>query len=316
MKIDDEATQYIDPAEKKTDTTMGAKIDKKDTVINTPAPESTVNKKDKKKSRLVSTAASAGTGVLIGGIAGVAMSMKSPEAVGESEVEETPNHSEVLSNPELVDDQVMVATTVTDEMSFGEAFAEARAEVGPGGVFEWHGNLYGTYTADEWASMSADEKAEYNNHFAWNNIDSSNSDIHGDYADVTITAEPVAEEGVEAVLVDEPMNEGMLYAQEVEQEPEIEVLGIGQDAETGSIYAGIEMGGQEAILVDIEGDGVFDVIVSDFNGDGEISQNEIIDIQDGNITVDDVLSTMNDNDNLMAGFDDAGAVDDGMIFDA
>ena len=40
--------------------------------------------------------------------------------------------------------------TVEDDMTFAEAFQSARAQVGPGGVFEWHGGVYGTYTADEW----------------------------------------------------------------------------------------------------------------------------------------------------------------------
>ncbi len=39
--------------------------------------------------------------------------------------------------------------TVTDDMSFSEAFASARAELGAGGVFEWNGQLYGTFYATE-----------------------------------------------------------------------------------------------------------------------------------------------------------------------
>ena len=34
-------------------------------------------------------------------------------------------------------------------LSFRQAFDAARAELGPGGVFRWHGNIYNTYTADE-----------------------------------------------------------------------------------------------------------------------------------------------------------------------
>ena len=54
-----------------------------------------------------------------------------------------------------------VAHNVDDSMSFGEAFASARQEVGPGGIFEWHGHSYGTYYKTEWDSMSADEKEQY-----------------------------------------------------------------------------------------------------------------------------------------------------------
>ena len=38
---------------------------------------------------------------------------------------------------------------VDDEMSFGEAFRTARAQVGSEGVFEWRGNYYSTYTKEE-----------------------------------------------------------------------------------------------------------------------------------------------------------------------
>lgn len=50
---------------------------------------------------------------------------------------------------------------VSDDMSFGEAFAAARAQVGAGGVFCWHGGVYGTYYADEWNAMTPEERLEY-----------------------------------------------------------------------------------------------------------------------------------------------------------
>lgn len=50
---------------------------------------------------------------------------------------------------------------VSDEMSFGEAFAAARAEVGPGGVFHWHGGIYNTYSAEEWNNMTIEQKHDF-----------------------------------------------------------------------------------------------------------------------------------------------------------
>ena len=50
---------------------------------------------------------------------------------------------------------------VNDDLSFGEAFQQARAEVGPGGVFHWHGGIYNTYSADEWNSMTVDQKHDF-----------------------------------------------------------------------------------------------------------------------------------------------------------
>lgn len=54
-----------------------------------------------------------------------------------------------------------VATSVDDSMSFSEAFAAARHEVGPGGLFVWHGHTYGTYYANEWNAMTPEEHDQY-----------------------------------------------------------------------------------------------------------------------------------------------------------
>ncbi len=50
---------------------------------------------------------------------------------------------------------------VSDNMSFGQAFAAARAQVGAGGVFSWHGGIYGTYYENEWNAMSPAQRAAY-----------------------------------------------------------------------------------------------------------------------------------------------------------
>ena len=59
---------------------------------------------------------------------------------------------------------ITLAQLDTDGMSFSEAFAAARAEVGAGGIFEWNGNYYGTYYEDEWKEFSDDFKQEFGNH--------------------------------------------------------------------------------------------------------------------------------------------------------
>ncbi|MBO4892388.1 MAG: hypothetical protein J5502_07235 [Prevotella sp.] len=48
-----------------------------------------------------------------------------------------------------------------NELSFGEAFAQARAEVGPGGLFIWHGGIYNTYTVEEWNAMTPQQKIDF-----------------------------------------------------------------------------------------------------------------------------------------------------------
>jgi hypothetical protein len=57
-----------------------------------------------------------------------------------------------------------VAQTVADSMTFEEAFAAARAEVGPGGVFVWHNQPYNTFWREEWAALSLQQRHEYAEH--------------------------------------------------------------------------------------------------------------------------------------------------------
>lgn len=56
---------------------------------------------------------------------------------------------------------ILEVADVQQEGTFKEAFDAARAQVGPGGIFEWHGQWYNTYTAEEWTSMAPEGKEDY-----------------------------------------------------------------------------------------------------------------------------------------------------------
>ena len=64
----------------------------------------------------------------------------------------------------LADSDIAVSHSNNDHLSFDEAFAAARAEVGGNGVFKWHGGYYGTYHAEEWDALSDEFKQQFNNH--------------------------------------------------------------------------------------------------------------------------------------------------------
>jgi hypothetical protein len=103
----------------------------------------------------------AGGGAILGGIImGFTSSENHPTTEGEN------THGQPHQSTEepvvVIHDEAPVADNVTEDMSFSDAFAIARAEVGPGGVFHWHGKWYGTYTKAEWDSMDADDIAKYN----------------------------------------------------------------------------------------------------------------------------------------------------------
>lgn len=213
----------------------------------------------------------------------------------------TDNHNDNTEHPAWTDGNVAVATTVNDDMSFGEAFAAARAEVGSGGSFEWHGNVYSTYTAEEWNSMSTEEKEEYNNHFNWSN----HSNTYNDSSD-TVEAETVTEDNtVEAMTVPEENTVQAVMAES--DEPEIQFLGIVHDDEIGADIAGVLVDDQQVVMVDIEGNGTVEYVAMDQNNDGQITSNEIADVSDYQINLnqfqDNSLYASNDNHEIDT-FDD------------
>lgn len=57
-----------------------------------------------------------------------------------------------------IPDDAKVATGVHDSMSFADAYAAARQEVGSGGVFAWHGDVFNTYNTAEWAQLTPEMK--------------------------------------------------------------------------------------------------------------------------------------------------------------
>lgn len=213
----------------------------------------------KNKTGIGRIVASAGAGVFLGGASTMLMGMAKAEDAPDDSSQEEHDH---LSHPEWIVDDMDVATAVNDDMSFGEAFAAARAEVGAGGVFEWHGGLYGTYTANEWNSMSAAQKAEFENHFSWNHTSpiSQASDSH---AEVDVVSVSLSDEEIEASL-DEAI------AQEInpmdDSVQDVEILGVCGDDLTDSDLQPID--GDEVIMVDIDENMLFDHITMDLNEDG------------------------------------------------
>jgi hypothetical protein len=96
--------------------------------------------------------------------------------------EDMPDEAASGSGHYMLDNGMMIAE-VDNSMSFSEAFATAREEVGPGGAFVWHGNVYATYTENEWNSMSPSERHEFT-HMSLSALNSDNSYTPDDHVDV------------------------------------------------------------------------------------------------------------------------------------
>lgn len=207
--------------------------------------------------------------VVIGGVSGIAMGSAATAAVAATTnqtSEDTENGETILtgvSGSAHVDDSVPVAQ-VSDDMSFSEAFHAAHEQVGPGGVFVWHGQVYGTYTADEWNSMTPAEQAEFGSHVHVQYAESSHTSSQSTNHDAP-TAEVVVEqtetttehqpEQVAHVNDTNDTNNGTPEQQEIHvevQEPPVTVAQ--QPTNTGNVPEGGEevIGGVSPVEPEVE----------------------------------------------------------------
>lgn len=304
---DEEATQYDDAYEKENNKS-------EDTTSSEDEKPADVKKQPMWKK----VAVGAGTGILLGTGATI-LSASAPLDHTEGSENEGEQH------PDWTDGEVPIASSVSDDMSFSEAFAAARTEVGSGGVFEWHGNIYSTFTEDEWNGMTAEQRDEYGSHFNWHSdathdtASSSNSSQSSQSATSTEEVEVVATNGnqehtsqghetnsneVEVADVTPAGNNGSTEeVAVVGAEPEVEVLGVVHDDESGANIGGLVVDGQEVVLIDVDGDTTFDVMGTDVNGDQQLSQNELVDISGQNITVNDLGGISNPDGSMYASND-------------
>lgn len=232
------------------------------------------------------TAAGAGMGF----VAGAAATLLTSAGVGDGHVE-SQQHED---SQQWVDAEVPVANGIRDDMSFAEAFHAARTEVGPGGVFEWHGGVYGTYYESEWEAMSPEEQAEFNGHFSWNNYHTDDA-IGPNEVNAVADTETTGEE-MEVVPEIDTVAEGSYQVSdnstviaEVDNEgPNVEVLGVEYNEEVGGAVGGLMIDGHEAVVVDVNGDMNFDILGVDLNDDQQLEESELADISDAGLSVDDL----------------------------
>lgn len=269
------------------------------TNFNPAAPSSTAT--NKTDGKILNAGATALAGGVVGSVLPHAIGKvkQAMESTTEAPVENSEENTEqATSTPSWADEKISVATGVNDAMSFNEAFAAARAEVGAGGAFEWRGNVYGTYSAEEWNSMSASEKSDFNDHFSWNYLEASSNSTASNY---------IADDTIEVVSVDHTGSSVHQTATEVEvvsAQPEIEVLGVVHDMQTGSNIGGLSVDGQDVFLIDVDGDLEFDLMASDLNQNNIVDEGEVVDIHGQGMTVDhlggisEISESINGDDEL------------------
>ncbi len=172
-----------------------------------------------------------------------------------------------------VADNGLKVADVSDDMSFGEAFAAAREEVGAGGVFEWKGNLYNTYVESEWDAMSASDKAEFaelvkpelpaaqQNTAATAETNDTVAEKPADTQEAKETADETPAEGSAATAAE---------AQTVSDDADVNIVGAG------------EVDGHAAVVIDVNDDQQGDVAVIDVDDSGSLTSPDVVVDAQGN----------------------------------
>lgn len=217
--------------------------------------------------------------VTISGMTGILMGAGTMYATQSLATDETPAVVELNEQP-------LQEASVEGCKSFRDAFEAARAELGAGGVFRWHGNIYSTYTAEEWNAMSTEEK----NLFAQRvKPEVSAADID---TNEIAKAESTADEDVQVASV---QGEGQVaQAQVVAEESsnvqsdddDVRVIGFGDvnlaDGRSVTVEE-LEINGQRVAIIDVDKDGVGDFAMSDLNNNQRADEGEVIDLHTGDV---------------------------------
>lgn len=226
------------------------------------------------------------TGILLGSAGTLFASnvhkFSNPENINDIQNEDTQNEEDpstetVESNSNTLSGDIpssgVLANNVNDEMSFSQAFSAARDEVGAGGYFVWHGNVYGTYYASEWNSMTHDEQVQFS-------LGSSNIPQTEYSHSENITTS-------EASYTTTSNNETL--SSDSSDGDDFQILGVEHaniDGEHDSIIGAASVNGQAVYFIDVDGqDNEFEYMVADANANNQIEDNEFIDISEQHIQV-------------------------------
>ena len=238
-----------------------------------------------------------GAGLLYAGQAVAATKTDVPEETADTAAEE--QQAATAAEP-----PVQVAQLHND-MPFGEAFEAARAEVGPGGVFIWHGGIYNTYTADEWNAMTPQQKSDFaqqvNPEVRASQVPTP-TDAHPDVA-----TQPAAEAAPETAPEATPVSDDV---QVVDQQT-LQNFDSGNDDVHIVGYATVD--GHLMVGYDTVGDGQADVAIIDIDDDHRPSDADIIMDRDGNAaTVGEVMNaqTPDTDPNQMAAMENPDVASD------
>lgn len=241
-----------------------------------------------------------GAGLLYAGQTIAATKAEAPEESADVVSTETPQaETQQTEDPQAatVAEQSLPVAQMHNDMSFGEAFAAARAEVGPGGVFIWHGGIYNTYTADEWNAMTPQQKHDFahqvNPEVRAHEVPAP-TDAHPDVAVQPATeaeAHPAIDNGEVNVVVQQ-------VAQNFDMGEDVHIVG----------YANAE--GHLVVGYDTIGDGQADVAIIDVDNNLRPSDADVIMDREGHIATLGELNNEQPDPNQMTAMENPDVAPD------
>jgi hypothetical protein len=224
-----------------------------------------------------------GAGLLYGGQAVAQEHGKEAEKTEDVAIPEQGETSHTLENG-------LQVAAVNDDLSFGEAFAQARAEVGPGGVFHWHGGIYNTYTAAEWNAMSVEQKHDF--------AQQVKPEVSVDEISTPTDANThvVVEHHVYHHEASHPANDVHQTAGTTDDVQIASQQSTGASDDDVHIVGYGSMDGHTAVALDIDNDGAADVAIIDINDNHDLDSQDVIVDSEGNwATVGDVIDAPDPN---------------------
>ena len=186
---------------------------------------------------------------------------------------------------------------VADDMSFNEAFAAARRDVGPGGFFEWRGETYNTYYGEEWDALSPEEQNEFIASIDHNHIPEEESGISDEEIIAILNDKEITDTDVDDLIANTDADDAdaiVLDGDEeqsiVSEEEEIIVDTIDDPNADGPVPNEVP----EEIVIMPEPD---EVIIDTKDDPDYISNNDIID----QLNDDEEIVDLEDGDDIILG---------------
>ncbi len=98
------------------------------------------------------------------------------------------------------------------------------------------------------------------------------------------------------------------------EDSEVQVLGVAHEGQPSMNIGTLSIDGQDVVMIDIDTNETFDIAIADLNADGQIDENEIVQLPEGKYTIESLGGydlAPHGNGNIFT-TNDTGIIDDGM----